>query len=932
VLLNFKRVGLPDEGGHAVGGSGKRTAAATWYSDDDNVGLRLQSDAPTPQNVYFELRNAKSTSAWAMGVGTDNVFRVAYGPAGSALNKRVTAMEIHPDRSVVFHKDVHFHAQPSAEGSMGYLGCYQDNVVRALRDKLVRSATTRRETCRQWCAGYTYFGLQDGKECWCGNGGFDKYGRLGDEQCATPCAGNSQSMCGGKMKSNVYRVSIGEGSLSLVAPTVTATATGLKTALKQAFFGEELAMGETAKTTQTAARRAIEAARRYAKARQQFEAEHASDSKHLHALDSHLSTLEAQKAKLVDQLDHEKHPGERVARLETLTAELAQTQSIVRAQVTAMMASTGQSERTTQQKALRSTQKRAAILQGEVKQVAKAIQESPDRAKFAEEVSQSEKLLERSVQQNTDLVVPAVGGGSVGASLVRKKSSCTATRAAVLADVAARVRDSISKLSLKVEADRMANANSDESSDSQEQIRLKDLLNKVLRTSAALLPTAHVNLALADEGTRRAVEAVSTSQLQMESFTSAALCAATPGRLLLADNGDDSSMADLGDARDSTGDVTGVLLSGEEERLPAVKYYSDDSDASIRVESRSTVGPREVYLELAAQRGYQGYQVGMRNDFSLHFSYGRLGGGRVTAHDALVMQPGGGLLFHGNVVVMGKAVKAFPKGFERGSGIACAGGSPQVTNHLAWSGWSACPAGHTAVGIQSLSLSNVGAKDFPSNVEVDHYQCDHRGCRAKCPNSGELSCRVVARCCRTQKAALGCYNANYQAQPPNQWGKPSYCDWRGGYRAVGFGRLDLLSGVPSKHTAMVDSYVGWHYTQAWCRGERRGGQKQQQAPGCAVQARCCSPREGGMKLHCVHGSKGFGPKNAWGEWSVCPPAFTALGVMRSNLLHKGPGQRSMGKYECKSDAKNRFEGCRAWGWASPHNTWAKCCRLVPVQA
>merc|ERR1712146_574993 len=135
-------------------------------------------------------------------------------------------------------------------------------------------------------------------------------------------------------------------------------------------------------------------------------------------------------------------------------------------------------------------------------------------------------------------------------------------------------------------------------------------------------------------------------------------------------------------------------------------------------------------------------------------------------------------------------------------------------------------------------------------------------------------------------------------------------------------------------TAMVDSFVGWHYTQAWCRGQRHQGKKPskqvQNAPGCAVQARCCSPREDGMKLHCVHGSRGFGPKDAWGEWSVCPPAFTAVGLMRNNLLDKGPGKRSMGKYECKSDATNNFEGCRAWGWGSPHNTWAKCCQLLPA--
>ena len=127
--------------------------------------------------------------------------------------------------------------------------------------------------------------------------------------------------------------------------------------------------------------------------------------------------------------------------------------------------------------------------------------------------------------------------------------------------------------------------------------------------------------------------------------------------------------------------------------------------------------------------------------------------------------------------------------------------------------------------------------------------------------------------------------------------------------------------------AVNDFYVGEHHARAWCYAKQS---PHTTAPACALQARCCKPSEAALKLHCVHGSRGHGAANEWGQWSVCPPFYTALSVMR---IHTADGadreNKNIAKYECKSDAANDFEGCRAWGWRSEHNTWAKCCRVLP---
>ena len=92
---------------------------------------------------------------------------------------------------------------------------------------------------------------------------------------------------------------------------------------------------------------------------------------------------------------------------------------------------------------------------------------------------------------------------------------------------------------------------------------------------------------------------------------------------------------------------------GDESPRQYLELGADDPDFKVNRGHRFRV---QVDVKIRGQRGHMGYQVGMRDDFRLHFSYGALGGGRVAAHDAMVMQPVAGVVFQGNAMVMGKAV------------------------------------------------------------------------------------------------------------------------------------------------------------------------------------------------------------------------------------------------------------------------------------
>ena len=54
------------------------------------------------------------------------------------------------------------------------------------------------EMCMDYCRdrAYTIAGTQNGRECYCGNEISPKI-KLQDSDCTSPCAGNSEQICGG---------------------------------------------------------------------------------------------------------------------------------------------------------------------------------------------------------------------------------------------------------------------------------------------------------------------------------------------------------------------------------------------------------------------------------------------------------------------------------------------------------------------------------------------------------------------------------------------------------------------------------------------------------------------------------------------------------------------------------------------------------------
>ncbi|KAG9197338.1 hypothetical protein G6514_001861 [Epicoccum nigrum] len=84
------------------------------------------------------------------------------------------------------------------------LGCFVDNGNRVLPMGFANAQDMTAAKCAQNCAGYSYFGTQYSSECYCGH--TVPTTSAPASECNMACAGNSDELCGGGMRLNVYQV------------------------------------------------------------------------------------------------------------------------------------------------------------------------------------------------------------------------------------------------------------------------------------------------------------------------------------------------------------------------------------------------------------------------------------------------------------------------------------------------------------------------------------------------------------------------------------------------------------------------------------------------------------------------------------------------------------------------------------------------------
>lgn len=89
------------------------------------------------------------------------------------------------------------------------LGCYTETTgVRALSGASAFSETEMTvEACGTYClnSGFTWFGVEYGAECYCGNGLSVESNPADDTDCNMACSGAATEICGGSNRLSVFQ-------------------------------------------------------------------------------------------------------------------------------------------------------------------------------------------------------------------------------------------------------------------------------------------------------------------------------------------------------------------------------------------------------------------------------------------------------------------------------------------------------------------------------------------------------------------------------------------------------------------------------------------------------------------------------------------------------------------------------------------------------
>lgn len=104
------------------------------------------------------------------------------------------------------------------------IGCFDDNPnYRTLRDDAIYTDDMTIQECQAYCASksstYDIFGLEYGRECYCGSGLRNGLATTG--KCDKPCAGDSSTICGGGNTLSVYTTNQALAVSVLSSPSVS---------------------------------------------------------------------------------------------------------------------------------------------------------------------------------------------------------------------------------------------------------------------------------------------------------------------------------------------------------------------------------------------------------------------------------------------------------------------------------------------------------------------------------------------------------------------------------------------------------------------------------------------------------------------------------------------------------------------------------------
>lgn len=124
-------------------------------------------------------------------------------------------------------------APTEPEATYARQACYTDSVVsRALTGKQLFTDDMTIEKCSATCKGFTFFGLEYGRECYCGNIINASGEETEDSECTFPCSGDDSQTCGANDLLDVYKFgAVSQPTTTSSTPVPTTTSSTVRTQL-----------------------------------------------------------------------------------------------------------------------------------------------------------------------------------------------------------------------------------------------------------------------------------------------------------------------------------------------------------------------------------------------------------------------------------------------------------------------------------------------------------------------------------------------------------------------------------------------------------------------------------------------------------------------------------------------------------------------------
>lgn len=96
---------------------------------------------------------------------------------------------------------------PLNVGPYEFLGCWTEiSGGRALPDAILARNNMTNGMCAVFCDGYTFFGTEYGRECFCGNVLDEESEEVDESECGMVCQGANTEFCGEANRLSVYKL------------------------------------------------------------------------------------------------------------------------------------------------------------------------------------------------------------------------------------------------------------------------------------------------------------------------------------------------------------------------------------------------------------------------------------------------------------------------------------------------------------------------------------------------------------------------------------------------------------------------------------------------------------------------------------------------------------------------------------------------------